>query len=60
MKLIANITLVTAKGEIPPGGEYSTTDKAEIASLIARNIAYDPAAKAEPEAEAPSETDPQP
>lgn len=60
MKLIANITLVTVKGEIPPGGEYSTKDAAEAESLIARGFAYDPAAKAEPEADAPLDPSPQP
>lgn len=49
MKLIANITLVTKAGEIPPGGEIDVKDAAEAKSLIARGFASLPAAKAEAE-----------
>lgn len=39
MKLIALVTLVTAGGEIPPGGELEIKDKSDAESLIDRGFA---------------------
>lgn len=47
MKLIANITLVTKAGEIPPGGEFDIKDATEAKALVARGFASVPSAKAE-------------
>ncbi|WP_157659077.1 hypothetical protein [Thauera butanivorans] len=39
MKLIAKVTLGTAAGDIPPGGEIDIKDKAEAEALVARGFA---------------------
>lgn len=39
MKLIAQVTLTTPAGDIPPGGELDIKDKTEAESLIARGFA---------------------
>ena len=39
MKLIAQVTLTTPAGDIPPGGELDIKDKNEAESLIARGFA---------------------
>ena len=39
MKLVALVTLVTASGETPPGGELEIKDKSDAESLIERGFA---------------------
>lgn len=47
MKLIALVTLVTADGEIPPGGEVEVKDAESAKGLIERGFAKE-AEKAKP------------
>ena len=48
MKLIALVTLVTAKGNIPPGETTDVIDKDEAESLVVRGFAAKPVEVAKP------------
>lgn len=61
MKLIAQVTLTTPAGDIPPGGELEVKDKTEAESLIHRGFAkaapVKEKAKADAEAQAKAEAE---
>ena len=54
MKLIALVTIVTGKGELPPGSAFSLKDAAEAESLVERGFAK-PAEEAKAQADAEAE-----